>query len=71
MFIRPCPTCRKPTAWEGNPWKPFCSERCKLTDLGAWSSEAYRLPEAPEQEDGEGWSDAGSQAPDGGPGDPR
>jgi len=29
-----------------NPSRPFCSERCKLIDLGAWASEAYRVPEA-------------------------
>jgi hypothetical protein len=33
-------------------WRPFCSERCKLIDFGAWASEAYRVPtaEAPEIE---------------------
>jgi endogenous inhibitor of DNA gyrase (YacG/DUF329 family) len=39
----PCPICRKKTAWEENPWRPFCSERCKLIDLGAWISEEYRI----------------------------
>jgi len=29
-----------------NPWRPFCSERCKLIDLGAWASESYRVPDA-------------------------
>lgn len=28
-----------------NPWRPFCSERCKMIDLGAWASETYRLPD--------------------------
>lgn len=56
MASRPCPICKKPAAWEGNPSRPFCSERCRLRDLGAWSSEAYRVPEKPEEEDGEGWS---------------
>ena len=27
-----------------NAWRPFCSERCKLIDLGAWASERYRVP---------------------------
>ncbi len=41
----PCPTCRKPTAFSaGNPWRPFCSERCRNTDLGAWANEDYRVP---------------------------
>lgn len=57
MFIRPCPTCRRPVAWETSAWKPFCSERCKLVDLGAWSSESYRIPDKPEEEAGEGWSE--------------
>jgi len=43
-FVR-CPTCRKEIAWEGNPYRPFCSERCKLVDLGNWASERYRIPE--------------------------
>lgn len=41
-----CPTCGKEVAWRAeNVWRPFCSERCKLIDLGAWASEAYRVPE--------------------------
>ncbi|MBI5740285.1 MAG: DNA gyrase inhibitor YacG [Nitrospirae bacterium] len=38
-----CPTCRKRTEWQDNLYRPFCSERCKLTDLGAWASEEYRI----------------------------
>ncbi len=56
MVLRPCPSCRTPVAWEGNPFKPFCSERCRLLDLGAWSAEAYRVPDKPEEEAGESWS---------------
>jgi endogenous inhibitor of DNA gyrase (YacG/DUF329 family) len=41
----PCPRCGAPAAFgPGNPWRPFCSERCKLVDLGAWAAEAYRVP---------------------------
>jgi endogenous inhibitor of DNA gyrase (YacG/DUF329 family) len=36
-----CPICRKPTASESNAEFPFCSERCKLLDLGNWASEKY------------------------------
>jgi endogenous inhibitor of DNA gyrase (YacG/DUF329 family) len=39
-----CPTCRKETAWENNPHRPFCSERCRLIDFGAWTEECYRIP---------------------------
>ena len=39
-----CPTCGKKTEYRGNPFRPFCSERCKLIDLGKWASGTYRLP---------------------------
>ena len=39
-----CPTCRKKTALAGNPFRPFCSERCKLIDLGRWAAGNYRIP---------------------------
>ena len=38
-----CPQCRQPTNWEGNDFRPFCSERCRLLDLGAWADETYRV----------------------------
>ncbi|RNC69057.1 MAG: DNA gyrase inhibitor YacG [Desulfuromonadales bacterium] len=41
--ILPCPRCRKETVWEGNPFRPFCSARCKTTDLAAWADEDYRI----------------------------
>jgi endogenous inhibitor of DNA gyrase (YacG/DUF329 family) len=45
-----CPQCGKTAALTSdNPFRPFCSERCKLIDLGAWASESYRVP-AEEQE---------------------
>jgi len=46
-----CPHCKKETPWEGNPFRPFCSERCKMIDLGAWASEEYRVPEGKKPED--------------------
>jgi len=39
-----CPTCRKETTWENNPHRPFCSDRCKLIDLGAWTEERFKIP---------------------------
>jgi endogenous inhibitor of DNA gyrase (YacG/DUF329 family) len=39
-----CPICHQPTVWGGNLWRPFCSERCQLTDLGTWAAEQYRVP---------------------------
>jgi len=43
-FMPKCPTCGKPIEWQDNPWRPFCSERCKLLDFDKWTSEAYRVP---------------------------
>jgi endogenous inhibitor of DNA gyrase (YacG/DUF329 family) len=39
-----CPKCRKEVPWENNPHRPFCSDRCRLIDLGAWAQERYRIP---------------------------
>jgi endogenous inhibitor of DNA gyrase (YacG/DUF329 family) len=38
-----CPICKKKTTWDDNPFRPFCSERCRLIDLGKWASEDYRI----------------------------
>lgn len=38
-----CPVCNKQTRSEDNPFRPFCSERCKLVDLGEWMAEGYRI----------------------------
>lgn len=41
-----CPGCGKLSAWnKDNPFRPFCSERCRLTDLGDWASESHRIPD--------------------------
>jgi len=49
-----CPACGKPYLFApSNPWRPFCSERCKMVDLGAWAAEEYRVPAKPE-DGGEG-----------------
>ncbi len=47
----PCPVCRLRHAWEGNPHRPFCSERCRLIDLGTWAGEGYRIPGDPAPHD--------------------
>ncbi len=40
-----CPTCNKKNTWrDDNPSRPFCSERCKLIDLGEWADEKHRIP---------------------------
>jgi endogenous inhibitor of DNA gyrase (YacG/DUF329 family) len=42
---RHCPICRKPADSEMHPDFPFCSERCRLLDLGNWASEKYKISE--------------------------
>jgi endogenous inhibitor of DNA gyrase (YacG/DUF329 family) len=44
-----CPQCRRPASWQNNPDRPFCSERCRLIDLGQWADESYRI-KGPSQE---------------------
>ncbi len=42
-----CPTCKKPIALDpSNQFRPFCSERCSILDLGAWADEKYKVPVA-------------------------
>ncbi len=48
-----CPICKKVTTWEENPNRPFCSERCKLIDLGKWADAEYRI-EGREKEEEKG-----------------
>jgi uncharacterized protein len=52
--IAACPQCGKPVEWgPQSPFRPFCSERCKLIDLGAWASESYRAPVTEDPDDPE------------------
>ena len=44
-----CPTCGRSVEWRtDNKWRPFCSERCKLIDLGDWLAEEHRIPGEPD-----------------------
>jgi uncharacterized protein len=43
-----CPICKRSVAMEGNPFRPFCSERCKLIDLDNWLEGRYRVPAPPD-----------------------
>ena len=46
----PCPNCRKATSLRtDNEWRPFCSERCRMIDLGDWINESNKI--AAEQTD--------------------
>jgi endogenous inhibitor of DNA gyrase (YacG/DUF329 family) len=61
-----CPRCGAQVGWSTeNPYRPFCSERCKLIDLGDWAMEKYRVavegdkdaPDGEEQDEGSGIRD--------------
>lgn len=45
-----CPTCGKAVVWsKDSPWRPFCSDRCRLIDLGEWADEGHSIPGEPHQ----------------------
>ena len=56
-----CPTCHREIDWSASPFRPFCSERCRLIDLGAWLSEQHVIPG--ERAPGESGSDEEEQPP--------
>ena len=63
--ILACPSCGRATVFApSNRWRPFCSERCRLTDLGAWATESYRIPAKPAEDEGDASSDAPSNDPE-------
>ena len=47
-----CPQCGADVSWTpASTWRPFCSERCRTLDFGAWASQAYRVPVVERDED--------------------
>lgn len=53
-----CPTCGKPVVWgESSPFRPFCSKRCQLIDLGEWAAEEKRIASSSDQSDSDNWSE--------------
>lgn len=60
VFAPRCPACQALVVWEGNAFRPFCSERCRLIDLAAWVSERYRVPGEPAEIAAAGADAAGS-----------
>jgi len=46
-MLMKCPTCKDLVTWEENPNRPFCSNHCKLVDLGIWSGSGYPIPGEP------------------------
>jgi endogenous inhibitor of DNA gyrase (YacG/DUF329 family) len=48
-----CPVCESEVVWMPESiYRPFCSERCRLIDLGAWANEEYRVPVREEPDPG-------------------
>jgi endogenous inhibitor of DNA gyrase (YacG/DUF329 family) len=57
-----CPTCRRPVEWSpDSQYRPFCSERCRLIDLGAWFSEQHRIPDEAAGTEGEAAHDSSEE----------
>ena len=53
-----CPTCGKNVVWnEHSPFRPFCSKRCQLIDLGEWADEEKRISSNGELSDSDEWSE--------------
>ncbi|MFB6326269.1 DNA gyrase inhibitor YacG [Pantoea deleyi] len=53
-----CPQCGKDVIWdELSPWRPFCSKRCQLIDLGEWAAEEKRIPSRDDMNDSDSWSE--------------
>ena len=49
---RQLPTCQGPALFAPeNRWRPFCSERCRMIDLGAWANDEYVVPGQPVEAD--------------------
>jgi uncharacterized protein len=47
-----CPTCRRGVEWSPDSlYRPFCSERCRLIDLGAWFGEQHKIPGEPAEDE--------------------
>ncbi|MTI15231.1 DNA gyrase inhibitor YacG [Sansalvadorimonas verongulae] len=47
-----CPQCQKPVEWKPeNTYRPFCCERCKMIDLGAWAAEEHKIAGTPQYDD--------------------
>ncbi|MEO8188229.1 MAG: DNA gyrase inhibitor YacG [Burkholderiaceae bacterium] len=57
-----CPTCAREVKWdEQEKFRPFCSERCKMIDLGAWASDGYSIA-GPEDNDVDKTPDVSSRS---------
>lgn len=60
-----CPTCGRKAPFDAsNRWRPFCSERCKTVDLGAWAAERYRIAGQSGSDRADDWGEAGDAPTD-------
>ncbi|WP_313689713.1 DNA gyrase inhibitor YacG [Pantoea sp.] len=58
MIVVSCPNCGKDVMWDDlSPWRPFCSKRCQLIDLGEWAAEEKRIPSSGDLTDSDDWSE--------------
>ena len=57
-----CPVCDAPVDLVTTPTLPFCSDRCRLIDLGRWLDEAYGLPERPRPDEAAADGDEDAEA---------
>lgn len=59
-----CPTCKKEVVWEPeSAYRPFCSKRCQLIDLGEWAAEEKRIASQSDLSDTEAWSEPEDTSP--------
>jgi endogenous inhibitor of DNA gyrase (YacG/DUF329 family) len=64
MRVVSCPQCGRQVQWSPRSrYRPFCSERCKLIDLGEWATEGYRIPDETAQEPGDAGEPRGEREP--------
>ena len=57
-FSVPCPICHKQVEWsEQSLYRPFCSKRCQLIDLGEWADEEKRIPSSGDLSESDDWSE--------------
>jgi endogenous inhibitor of DNA gyrase (YacG/DUF329 family) len=62
MIVK-CPTCKRPVEWSPeSAYRPFCSDRCRLIDLGAWFGEQHRIPDESANASGESPADSSEES---------
>lgn len=59
-----CPNCKKEVVWGTESlYRPFCSKRCQLIDLGEWAAEEKRIASRSDLSDSEAWSEPEDSSP--------